>query len=293
MMKKLVDRKIKGKKYDLILVHLIRMAEYVKDYPIRKILDMTDAQSLNYLRSRVYNAGFWSLVTNAENIMVKKYERKIWKYFDKTVVVSPVDQAYLKKIDERMNVDVVPIGVDIEKYKYRLNNHNKPRLCLIGNMRTAPNTDAAAWFSRKILPLIKKEIPDIELYIVGSEPSPRVRELSKIPNIFITGKVDDISQYVHDAAVSVAPMRVGAGMQFKILESMALGTPVVATSIGMGGIECAPDEELLIGDTPADFARQVIKLIKNPRLRAEISKNAHQFILKNYTWEKVLLKLDE
>lgn len=190
-----------------------------------------------------------------------------------------------------MNVEVAPIGVDIEKYKFNLNNHNNHKLCFIGNMRTAPNTDAAVWFSRVILPLIKMEVPDIELYVVGSEPSPRVKKLSKIPEVFVTGKVDDISQYVHDAAVSVAPMRVGAGMQFKILESMALGTPVVATTIGMGGIECIPNEELLIGDTPADFARQVIKLIKSPRLREEISKNAYQFILKNYTWEKVLGKL--
>jgi glycosyltransferase involved in cell wall biosynthesis len=172
-----------------------------------------------------------------------------------------------------------------------MNDHNRHRLCFIGNMRTAPNTDAAVWFGREILPLIKREISDIEFYIVGSEPSPRVRDLSKISNVHVTGKVDDISRYVHDAAVSVAPMRVGAGMQFKILESMALGTPVVATSVGMGGIACVPDEELLIGDTPADFARQVINLIKNPRFREEISKNAYQFILKNYTWEKVLGKL--
>jgi glycosyltransferase involved in cell wall biosynthesis len=291
-MKKLIAKKIGEKKYDLILVHLIRMAEYVKDYPIRKILDMTDAQSLNYLRAKSYNAGFWSLVTNAENIMVKKYERKIWKYFDKTVVVSPVDQAYLKQLNRDMNIAVIQNGVDVEKYRHKTNDHSNHILCFIGNMRTAPNTDAIAWFCKDILPLIKKQIPDIELYIVGQEPSPRVRRLSKIPKVFVTGKVDDISNYVYRSAVAIAPMRIGAGIQNKILESMALGTPVVTTSIGREGIDCTPGKEILIGDTPEMITQHIIKLIEDVDFRKEISKNAYQFILKNFTWEKALGKLD-
>ncbi|MEO0096335.1 MAG: glycosyltransferase [candidate division WOR-3 bacterium] len=291
-MKKLIEKKISNGRFDLIFVHLIRMAEYVKDIPIPKILDMGDAQSLNYIRAMAYTTGKWSIIHRFEKELVRQYEKRIWKYFNKTLVVSPIDARYLRALDKDINVEVMPIGFDLEKLPFRLNNHSNKKICFIGNMRTFPNTDAVCWFCNEILPLIRKRIPDIEFYIVGAEPSRRVRQLSKIKNVIVTGKVDDIAKYVYDASVTVAPMRVGAGIQTKIYESMALGTPVVSTSIGLEGLECIPGRDIVIADMPINFADKVIELLENITLRTEISKNARRAVEEKYDYEKLLMKLD-
>lgn len=291
-MRKLIKQKISKDKFDLIFVHLIRMAEYVKDVQIPKILDMGDAQSLNYIRAMAYTTGKWSIIHRFEKELVRQYEQRIWKYFNKTLVVSPIDARYLKELDKDINVEVMPIGFDLEKLPFRLNNHSNKKICFIGNMRTFPNTDAVCWFCNEILPLIRKRIPDIEFYIVGAEPSRRVRQLSKIKNVIVTGKVDDIAKYVYDASVTVAPMRVGAGIQTKIYESMALGTPVITTSIGLEGLECSPDEEILIADSPVDFAEKVVKLIENKILRIRLSEKARRLVEEKYDYKKLLKKLN-
>ncbi len=287
-MEKLVREKLSCDKFDMVFVHLIRMAEYVKDCKIYKILDMTDAQSLNYTRAMSYTTGKWSIIHRFEKELVLNYEKHIWRYFDKTYVVSPVDQHYLKSLDNNMNIEVLPNGVDVQKYTFRLNDHQNKQICFIGNMRTFPNTDAVVWFCREIFPIIKKEIPEVKFYIVGTEPSRRVRQLSKIKDVYITGEVSNVNEYAWNSAVSVAPIRVGAGIQNKILESMALGTPVVTTSIGLEGIEAMADKHLLVADGPEEFARKVMQLIRDNKLRSQISTEARNLIEEKYTWEKVL-----
>lgn len=291
-MMELIITKTKQKKIDLIIVHLIRMADYVKDLPIYKVLDMTDAQSLNYIRAIAYTTGKWSIIHRFEKNLVCHYEQQIWRYFNRTFVVSPVDHAYLKSFNRNLNVEVLPNGVDIEMYPFRLNDHDNAQMCFLGNMRTFPNTDAAVWFANEIFPLIQKEIPQAKFYVVGAEPSRRVRALKRIKNVIVTGMVDTIKEYIWNSVVSVAPIRVGAGIQNKILESMALGTPVVTTSVGLEGIEAVKDDEILIADTPNEFASAVIKLVKDKNLRAQISKNGRRLVEKKYTWAKVLKKLD-
>jgi len=292
-MVRLIQKRIGEEKFDAICCHLIRMAEYVRNYPIYKILDMTDAQSLNYLRSISYSKDTWFLVSRFERTLVHRYEQAIWKFFDKNYVVSPLDCNYLKKFNNNMNIDVLQNGVDTEKYTFKLNDHSNKKICFIGNMRTFPNSDAVVWFCNEIFSLIKEKIPDIEFYIIGTEPKKCVRDLAKKKGVYVTGEVNNINEYIWNSAVSVAPMRAGAGIQNKILESMALGTPVVTTSVGLEGLECKPDRDLLVADSPQDFAEQVIRLIQDKELRMQISKNARKLIEEKYTWNKTLKKLDE
>jgi sugar transferase (PEP-CTERM/EpsH1 system associated) len=288
----LIDYKLSTGSFDVIFVHLIRMAEYVKDFSTFKILDMTDAQSLNYTRSMAYRKGIWSLINRTERTRVKHYEQTIWKHFDKTLVVSPVDSQYFKNLDEKMDISLLQNGVDIHRYKYRLGNHSHKQICFIGNMRTFPNADAVVWFSNSILPIIKAKHPNMKFFIVGTEPSRKVKNLSRIRNVTVTGQVADIAAFVYDSSVSVAPMRVGAGVQNKILESMALGTPVVTTQIGLEGIDCTPGKDVLVANSPSAFADAVSQLIQNRHLRTKISKNARKFIESKYVWDRVLKKLD-
>lgn len=291
-MKRLIAQKIKNNRYDVLYVHLIRMAEYVKDYSIFKLLDMTDAQSLNYTRSLRYREGLGSMINRIEARRVRDYEQKIWKYFDNTLVVSPIDLEYLKTMAEDMNVELLANGVDIGNYEYKVNCQQKERICFLGNMRTYPNTDAVEWFCHKIFPNIRREIPSVEFYIIGAEPSSRVLQLAHHKNIIVTGSVSNVSKYVHSSSVSVVPMRVGAGIQNKILESMALGTPVVSTSLGLEGIACIPGKHLCVADDALGFANTVVELLHNKALRLQLSFNARRFVEENYPWGKALARLD-
>ncbi|MGB3479101.1 MAG: glycosyltransferase [bacterium] len=291
-MQNLITQQIYKNKFDCIFVHLIRMAEYVRHIPLPKILDMGDAQSLNYIRGHSHRRGLWSIINRVESWRTENYERHIWKNFDKTLVVSPIDAEYLRQLNKQMNVEVMPIGFDIRSLPFRLNKHLNKNICFLGNMRTFPNTDAVIWFCDKIFPLIKEHLPEVEFHIVGAEPSRHVMKLAARKDVYVTGKVDIVNQYVYDASVMVVPMRIGAGIQTKIYESMALGTPVVTTPIGMEGIACTQGKDILIADAPDDFANKVVELIKNKNLRAQISKCARQTAEKNYRYDKLLRKMD-
>jgi glycosyltransferase involved in cell wall biosynthesis len=270
------------------------MADYVKDLEdIPKVIDLTDAISLNYERSEPYQMGLSSLINNLEQKRVLQYESEVMNHFDRGFLVSKYDRDFMSSFADVKKIDVIPNGVDIHFYSFRPNEHRSESIVFLGNLRTFPNTDATIYFVHSILPLIKKKIPEVQFIIVGQEPSRRVRKLIGQSDITVTNAVPDIRPYLTNSAVSVCPLRAGAGVQNKILESMAIGIPVVTTSIGLQGIEAKPEQELLVADEPHQFADNVVRLIKDRELSAKLSKNARKLIEEQYTWEKSLSSLDK
>lgn len=277
-MKLLIDQELSLGKYDVVLVHLIRMAPYVIGRnDIQKVLEMTDAISLNYARSRQYRSGgLLGIMYRIEEERVRRYEQRCIERFDFSVVVSGVDRDHLIKTSNKerhQKIKVIPHGVQDLFLKYDFQDYDPNLLVFIGNLRTLQNNDAILYFVKEIYPFIKLHRPAARLRIVGANPSKVVRNLDNKNGVKVTGKVENIVDYVKDACVSVSPIRIGAGMRGKILESMAMGIPVVATSVGVEGIEEArSDNHLLIADTPESFANAVIKVMENPSLRDSLSK---------------------
>ncbi|MDD1777822.1 MAG: glycosyltransferase [Candidatus Helarchaeota archaeon] len=153
------------------------------------------------------------------------------------------------------------------------------------------NIDGVAWFTKEILPLIKKEIPAIQFYIVGSNPTKEVLSLSSNNGVTVTGYVPDTREYLNRATVVVVPLRIARGIQNKILEAMAMGIPVVATPQAFEGIEAKPDRDLILGENVEKIAEGVSKLIKEVPLRKLLGNNARRVIEKNYCWAENLEKL--
>lgn len=292
-MRQLIFQEIESGKYDLVFVHLIRMAEYVKDLRgVPRILDLTDAISLNYERSVRYRRDVFYLVNLIEKEKVRRYETEIISHFEKNLLISPVDKNYLSRYTDNQNIEIVPNGVDIDYFQFYDGVFDLNRVVFLGNMRTFPNSDAVEYFCKEILPLIRKELPKVKFHIIGSEPSKVVRKLASEPEVVVTGYVKDVRPFLRKAAVSVCPMRVGAGIQNKILESMAIGTPVVSTPEGVEGIEVNPGQEILVSNSSSDFAQKVTELIQNRALRRSISLNARRLVEKKYTWEITLNQLE-
>lgn len=222
------------------------------------------------------------------------YEFKLQNWFNKIAVVSQKDKDWLcenAKIS-RQKLEVIPNGVDIEYFYYKFNkNFKEEQLSLLfrGIMNFKPNVDACLYFLKEIYPLIKKEIPNIKIYIVGPNPSYDILEYAKKEkNIIVTGYVEDIREYILKCKINVCPMISGSGIKNKILESLAMGTPSVITSIAKEGIpELEDGKNVLIADTPADFANKIKMLFENKDLYYKIAYNGRKLVEEKYTWNKV------
>jgi len=144
--------------------------------------------------------------------------------------------------------------------------------------------NAAVWFAREVLPRVRQHRPEARLLIVGTRPARAVRGLAKDPAVTVTGRVDDVAPYLRRATVAVAPMRSGSGQQFKILEAMASGAPVVATAAEAAQVGAEHDRELLVADDPSAFAAAVLELVEDPDRALGLAHRARRLVEEHFTW---------
>jgi len=161
-----------------------------------------------------------------------------------------------------------------------------------GKMDYRPNIDAVVWFSSEIFPKIKNEIPEAQFVIVGQKPTPAVKNLELINGIKVTGAVDDIRPHIGGATVYVAPLRMGGGTRFKLLEAMAMKKPIVSTTIGAEGFAIQNGREMLIADDTDSFAQAVIALLRDESKRRTLSEAGYEFV-KGYDWEKIMPMIEK
>jgi glycosyltransferase involved in cell wall biosynthesis len=156
-----------------------------------------------------------------------------------------------------------------------------------------PNIDAVRYFATEVFPIVRRRHPDAKFVIVGGSPTQRVRKLSQRENVRVTGFVDRPEKYLVRATVVTAPMRYGTGLQNKVLEGMAVGRPVVTTSLGADGIRAEPGRHLLVAETGQEMADTILELFEDPARRLRIGDAARQRIRERYTWEAAAEPLHE
>ncbi|MCX7995458.1 MAG: glycosyltransferase [candidate division WOR-3 bacterium] len=294
-MQKQLREIIANKKFDVIHIQLIRMMPYIISYrsqfntPV--VLDFVDALSLNMYKRLLREELHLKMFFFYEWYKTKKYEYRLRHSFQKAIVTSPFDSKILS-YDGRL--EIIPNGVDLNYFTYYPDEFHIPNTIIFsGNMSYFPNIDAVLFFYHNIFPKIKKAIPEIKFKIVGTNPAPSILKLNSFDrDIIITGYVDNIAEHLGKSAIAIAPMLSGSGIQNKILEAMAVGTPVVATKLATNAIRVTPEENILLADTPDDFADCVIKLLKDGNLWRKISLNARKLVEREYTWEKIVKKLE-
>lgn len=266
---------------DLVHAVLLRSAHYLMGtYSLPKVVDLIDALSLNMERRHQAERGVKRMFFEEECRRVRKFEREVCRDFDKAVVVSHVDR---KAIGEE-NVEVVPLGVDSEVFKPPSKKPEPNVVIFTGNLGYFPNIEAVSYFAEHILPLVVQRIPEVEFLVVGANPPHQITRLDKHPNILVTGTVDSVADHLRKASVAVCPMKSGSGMQFKILEAMACGVPVVATGLGLEGMEVTAGEHALVGDTPEAFADHVIALLRDEERSTTLARKARRLVEQRYSW---------
>ena len=237
---------------------------------------------------------FKKLFAMFEYLLVRDLEAKIAKKFSVCCLISKTDLNEIEKRNKLRNVYINPHGVDHKKFKFsgNLDKRGKHTLIFSGNMGYLPNVDAITYFVKEIFPRILEKIPTCKLNIVGRRPSNSVLKLGEHSNINVTGEVPDVGEYLRRASVGINPMRIGSGLQNKVIEALAAGLPMVVSSIANEGIGAVPGRDLLIADSPDDFADCVVRLLQDDKLRLELMKSGRRFIERQYTWEYFLKQLE-
>ena len=277
----------------LVYAHTIRMAEYLVDEKRPRILAMQISMRLNYGRlSRHHRSRLRRLVYRVEAWRAGRYEARMARRFDRCLLISAADVAALG--DPRPdNVVINPHGVDHRHFTSTgPGPEEEGRIVFTGNMGYPPNADAIEWFVDEILPLVRDDLPGVRVSVVGADPLPSVRALAADSSVTVTGRVSDLRPYLDRAQVAIDPLRVGAGLQNKVLEAMAMGVPMVVTSVANEGIGAEPGHHLLVADTPEEFAREVVTLLGDRDLRTRMGEAARRFIVEEWTWEKHFADLE-
>lgn len=277
--------------YDVAHVQLARMAPYLDDIrPIPHVVDLVDALSLNMERRARHDRGLWRWVARLEGQRLARYERAVCDSADQALVGSPMDR---ESLGSPPKLAVVTSGVDLAEFSYRRAGREPDTVIFSGNMGYFPNVQAALWLGRTILPAIGRAIPGVRLRIVGARPDRRILSLARHdPRITVEDHVETVSSHLRRAAVAVAPMQAGSGQQLKVLEAMASGTPVVATTLAASGIEARRGEHLLVADEPDAFAAHVIRLLRDPALAGDLAEGARRLVEDRYTWERSVAEIE-
>ena len=270
------------RRHDLAHVQLLRMApllDHASELP--RVLELVDALSLNMERRYRLDRGPARWAAGLEAFRLHRYERRLVGSWDHCTVVSESDR---RAIGDWPNLSVNASGVDLEAFPFTPGSRASDEILFTGNLGYFPNVDAVSWFAREALPRVQREVPGAHLSVVGARPAPAVRLLAG-DGISVSGFVPDLKPYLTRSRVAVAPMRAGSGQLFKVLEAMACGTPVVATSLAASGIEAEAERHLLVADTPEHFAAQVSRVLQDDRLAARLSDEGRRLVEQKYSWD--------
>lgn len=232
-----------------------------------------------FLRQRLYRRQWRRML---------RFEGRTIARFDRVLAVSDVDRDTFQRLyprELRSPISVIPTGVDTQYFAPSAQpDGRRLNLVFTGSMDWLPNVDGIEYFCRDILPLVRKEMPDVTLTIVGRSPTPAIRRLGAEPGIEVTGRVDDVRPYLTQSALYIVPLRIGGGTRLKIFEAMSAGRAVVSTSIGAEGLPTVPGRHLALADTPEAFAREVVTLLRDEDARNELARAARELVTTHYDW---------
>lgn len=224
---------------------------------------------------------------------IKYWENHYWKKATRLATMSEEDKKFILKFVPNAKINIVANGVDAAFFKkLKRKKLASPVVLFVGQFKWLPNRDAVHFLHRDIWPLIRQELPNCKLWIVGRHPTLEIKALGDEPDIVVDEGIEDIRQAYAGASVLLAPIRSGRGTKYKILEAMASGTPVVATSLGIEGIKARDEKEVLIGESAKDLAKKTIEILIDQNKAKNLAIAANKLILKHYNWRIISSQLD-
>jgi len=281
---------------DLIYVERWRAWQFVPvDCDIPVVCDPTDSMTL-YNKRLMTNGSWWERVIGFEEyVKFVKYEPKLARRIALTIFCSKVDRDTLLALDPGLRCAVVPNGVDCGRYYYKGSGKEDPStIVFTGTFSYRPNLHAVVYLLNRIFPLIQSGCPNVKLLVVGNGAKQALHKYTRgIPNVEVKDLVPDLRPYLANATVAVAPLTVGVGVCNKVLEPLAVGTPVVASNMACGDLPVRDGEHLFLANEPKLFAERVLMLLRDPKLRAHMAERGRLLVEANYDWEVVTRKMED
>jgi len=276
--------------YDVILCDFIMAAGVIPwDWPTPKVLFTHNVEATIWRRHQeVATNLIWKAISWRERRRMEAAERRYLLLADGVLTVSETDRNAFATFLDLGKLTVIPTGVDVDYFQPASMEETANSLVFTGSMDWLPNEDAIFYFADAILPLIKKQCPDVSLVVVGRSPSRKLQALAEVEkSIRLTGWVKDIRPFVARGSVCIVPLRIGGGTRLKIFEAMAMNKAVISTTVGAEGLAVRAGENIVLADTPVDFASSVVSLLRDPNRRKRLGSSARTLVQENYSWPKV------
>jgi glycosyltransferase involved in cell wall biosynthesis len=231
---------------------------------------------------------------NRESVAMAEFEADICRRFSHVVWVTQEDYQAVSTLPQAQAnglapSTIIPICADPTRIKPVEHAARKKRITFLGGLHWPPNAEGIVWFAHHVFPQIRAQVPEVVLTVIGKNPPLGLEG----KGIEVTGYVDDPLPYLTETAAFVVPLHAGGGMRVKILDAWSWGLPVVSTTIGAEGIETQPGQNILIGDTSAEFAQAVINLLTDSVLARQLEQGGRQTVIEKYNWRKIYPAWDD
>jgi len=223
-------------------------------------------------------------------IRMKYFEIRMLNRYDGLVPISVKDEAYFRKMGYIGPAYTIAASVDAERYTVNHNYANWESVFFIGSLDWMPNQKGLLWFLKEVWPQVYEKMPKVKFYIAGRN-MPKWLETKLLPGVHMVGEVEHATDFMQSKGIMIVPLFSGSGMRVKIIEAMALGKPIVATSLAAEGIACTHKKNIMLGNNANEFTEHIIELLQNKSLRNEICHEARQFMLQNHDTNKLIQQL--
>ena len=274
---------IEKHKPDMLFGQLMRVAEYIRHEKTPKTIDYQDVFSIGMKRRSEIASFYKKPFFNMEYNRLRRYEHDIFNDFDVKTIISAQDRNLIDH--ERKNeILIVPNGVDHEYYTPQ-ECEKKYDIVFTGNMAYAPNVNAVEYLANHILPLVWKQLPETKLYIAGATPDPRVKKVAS-EKIIISGWIDDMRDAYAQSRIFIAPMRIGTGLQNKLLEAMSMKLPCITTTLANNPLGAEIDKEILVGNNEHELAQHIITLLTDKEKANTLAQSGYDFVRRVYDWSE-------
>ncbi len=280
--------------FDLIFVHCSSVAQYVdKVQGVAKILDFGDMDSQKWISYGPMKRFPLSLGYYLEGLKMQLAETELANRFTTCTATTKAELASLRGLIPSCHTGWFPNGVDADRFSPGDEPYDPDTVCFVGRMDYYPNQECMYDFVANTWPILRRKRPSAKMVIVGADPSPQVRALEKEPGVTVTGSVDKVQPYVQKGVCTVAPLNIARGTQNKILESLAMGVPVVSSTLAAAGVDCEPGEHMLVADSPTDYAQAVLRLMDDTAERKRFSEAGRARMLSHHDWGGSMKRLDK
>ncbi len=282
---------VQTESYDVIVCDFLVAAGVIPwDLPCPKVLFTHNVEALIWKRHyEVARNPLWKLLSWREWRAMARAEQRYLREADHVLAVSQTDRDFFAQKLPAEKLTVIPTGVDIEYFRPMASEEEPNSLVFTGSMDWMPNEDGIFYFAEEILPRICDALPTARLSVVGRKPSQRLKALAATDphHIHLTGWVDDIRPHLAQSAVCIVPLRVGSGTRLKIFEAMGMGKAIISTTIGAEGLPVRHGTEILLADSPDDFAKSVVMLLGDAAARRRLGTAARELVETKYSWGSV------